>query len=121
VDPSVLIAVLDDLERGLAERRRDPADRRRLIVEISARGTRLVAEVHRAIGAVEAELFADLDAGEIATLRGLLAASRPPSTMKPAPTSTDLPTHEPSAVYGVRAWTFQTQTPSTNCPGLRSN
>jgi DNA-binding MarR family transcriptional regulator len=58
VDPSVLIAVLDDLEPGPAERRRDPADRRRLIVEISARGTRLVADVHRAIGAIEAELFA---------------------------------------------------------------
>ena len=57
MDPSVLIAVLDDLERGPAERCRDPADRRRLIVEISARGTRLVADVHRAIGAIEAELF----------------------------------------------------------------
>jgi DNA-binding MarR family transcriptional regulator len=74
VDPSVLVAVLNDLERdGLAERRRDPADRRRHIVEISSRGTRLVADVHRAITAVEAELFADLDATEIATLQGLLA------------------------------------------------
>jgi DNA-binding MarR family transcriptional regulator len=73
-DPSVLVAVLNDLEGdGLAGRRRDPADRRRHIVEISARGTRLVADVHRVIAAVEAELFADLDAAEITTLQGLLA------------------------------------------------
>ncbi|MCW2887317.1 MAG: hypothetical protein QOE54_6468 [Streptosporangiaceae bacterium] len=74
VDPSVLVAVLNDLEcDGLAGRRRDPADRRRHIVEISARGTRLVADVHRVIAAVEAELFADLDAAEITALQGLLA------------------------------------------------
>jgi DNA-binding MarR family transcriptional regulator len=74
VDPSVLVAMLNDLERdGLAERRRDPADRRRHIVEISARGTSLVADVHRVIAAVEAELFAGLNAAEITTLQGLLA------------------------------------------------
>jgi DNA-binding MarR family transcriptional regulator len=74
VDPSVLVAVLNDLERdGLAERRRDPADRRRHIVEISAHGTKLVAEIHGAISTVEAELFADLDAAELTTLQGLLA------------------------------------------------
>lgn len=74
VDPSVLVAVLNDLERdGLAQRRRDPADRRRHIVEISTRGTRLIADIHDSIVAVEAELFADLDADEIRTLQGLLA------------------------------------------------
>ncbi len=74
VDPSVLVAMLNDLERaGLAERRRDPADRRRHIVEISPDGTRLVGDVYTSIAAVEAELFANLDAGEIDTLQGLLA------------------------------------------------
>lgn len=74
VGPNVLVSVLNDLEReGLAERHRDPADRRRHNVEISASGTRLVAEVHRGIAAVEAELFGDLDAREIATLGALLA------------------------------------------------
>jgi DNA-binding MarR family transcriptional regulator len=73
VDPSVLVAMLNDLEKaGLAERRRDPADRRRHIVEISPRGTRLVADVYASIAAVEAELFAGLDANEIGTLHGLL-------------------------------------------------
>ncbi|RCV48507.1 MarR family winged helix-turn-helix transcriptional regulator [Marinitenerispora sediminis] len=73
VDPSVLVAILNDLERdGLAERRRDPADRRRHIVEISAAGRRLADDVHGAIAAVEGSLFADLDAAEVAALQRLL-------------------------------------------------
>jgi DNA-binding MarR family transcriptional regulator len=73
VDPSVLVALLNDLESaGLAGRRRDPADRRRHIVEISPPGTRLVNEVYASMAAVDAELFADLDPSEIATLQGLL-------------------------------------------------
>ncbi|MFD5078728.1 MarR family winged helix-turn-helix transcriptional regulator [Streptomyces sp. NPDC058371] len=77
VDPSVLVAMLNDLETaGLAERRRDPADRRRHIVEISPRGTRLVADVYAGIASVEAELFTGLDASEIATLHRLLVRIR---------------------------------------------
>src|SRR4051812_45791947 len=49
VDPSVLVSILNDLEHDkLTERRRDPADRRRHNVEISRRGTKLVAEIDRA-------------------------------------------------------------------------
>lgn len=78
VDPSVLVAILNDLESNdLAERRRDPADRRRHIVEIRDRGTELVGEVHRAVAAVEAELFADLTADELATLQSLLQRLKP--------------------------------------------
>src|SRR4051794_26538109 len=74
VDPSVVVTILNDLENdGLAERRRDPADRRRHIVEISERGVKLVTDVHSAIASVEAELFADLDDSEVATLQRLLA------------------------------------------------
>jgi DNA-binding MarR family transcriptional regulator len=74
VDPSVLVAMLNDLEKaGLAERRRDTADRRRHIVEISPRGMRLVADADASIASAEAELFANLDASEISTLHGLLA------------------------------------------------
>jgi DNA-binding MarR family transcriptional regulator len=73
VDPSVLVAMLNDLENaGLAERRRDPADRRRHIVEISPRGTQLVADVYASIESVEAELFASLDAHEIDVLHKIL-------------------------------------------------
>src|SRR4051794_18729233 len=39
VDPSVLVSILNCLEaEGLAVRRRDPADRRRHIVELTERG-----------------------------------------------------------------------------------
>jgi DNA-binding MarR family transcriptional regulator len=77
IDPSVLVAVLNDLEvEGLIERRRDPADRRRHIVEITPHGKSRVADFEAALAAVEAVLFADLDAGEIATLGGLLARVR---------------------------------------------
>ncbi|RKN12492.1 MarR family winged helix-turn-helix transcriptional regulator [Streptomyces radicis] len=73
VDPSVLVAMLNDLEgAGLAERRRDPADRRRHIVEISSTGTRLVADLYAGIAAVEADLFAGLDACEVDALHRLL-------------------------------------------------
>ncbi|MBC6456709.1 MarR family winged helix-turn-helix transcriptional regulator [Actinomadura sp. HBU206391] len=77
VDPSVLVAILNDLERdGIAVRRRDPADRRRHIVEMSERGAALVDEVDAALTAVEQELFVDLDDGEIDLLRRLLARVR---------------------------------------------
>ena len=73
VDPSVLVAILNDLESaGLAQRRRDPADRRRHIVEISPRGTKLVADVYAGVESVEAELFASLDANEIDVLHKML-------------------------------------------------
>ncbi|MER6010227.1 MarR family winged helix-turn-helix transcriptional regulator [Streptomyces bluensis] len=73
VDPSVLVTVLNALEdEGLVTRRRDPADRRRHVVEISTRGTGLVAQVDSAVQAAEAELFSGLDERELATLHRLL-------------------------------------------------
>lgn len=77
VDPSVLVAILNDLEgSGLAQRRRDPSDRRRHIVEMTAAGAATLTKVEEALGAVEAELFADLDGDEIARLRELLTRIR---------------------------------------------
>jgi DNA-binding MarR family transcriptional regulator len=81
VDPSVLVATLNDLEQsGLAQRHRDPADRRRHIVEISPLGTQLVADVYAGIASVEAELFAVLDPNEIGTLHRLLDRIRTVTT-----------------------------------------
>jgi DNA-binding MarR family transcriptional regulator len=80
VDPSVLVAVLNDLEReGMTERRRDPADRRRHIVEITPQGKSRAADFEAVLAAVEAVLFADLNGGEICTLRGLLARIKTPA------------------------------------------
>jgi DNA-binding MarR family transcriptional regulator len=77
VDPSVLVTILNDLERdGLAERRRDPTDRRRHIVEITDQGAKLAAELHSAIVGIEAEIFQDLDDDEIAVLHRVLGRIR---------------------------------------------
>lgn len=77
VDPSILVAILNDLEReGLAERRRDPADRRRHIVEMSRKGAAVVRRIDRAAAGVEDDMFANLDDDERAQLHGLLARLR---------------------------------------------
>ncbi|MFD8209998.1 MarR family winged helix-turn-helix transcriptional regulator [Streptomyces sp. NPDC059695] len=73
VDPSRLVAILNELEsEGLAERRRDPADRRRHIVEITEAGAGALRRVDTAVGEAERELFGDLTEAEQAVLRGLL-------------------------------------------------
>jgi DNA-binding MarR family transcriptional regulator len=74
VDPTVLVGLLNDLERdGLTERQRDPADRRRHIVQITESGKSRAAEIEVAIADVEAALFADLNRDEISTFNSLLA------------------------------------------------
>lgn len=77
VDPSGLVAILNDLERnGLAIRRRDPVDRRWHIVEITTEGRATLAKIEDALGAVERELFANLSDEELTRLQHLLARVR---------------------------------------------
>ena len=74
IDASNLVALLNDLEAdSLISRRRDPEDRRRHVVEVSRRGTKLLDEVESAAGEVEDQFFAALDEDERAALQGLLA------------------------------------------------
>lgn len=73
VDPSVLVGVLNDLEgEGLAERRRDPADRRRHNVGITPAGEAALAKTNAALDEVEDGMFAGLSAQERDHLRTLL-------------------------------------------------
>jgi DNA-binding MarR family transcriptional regulator len=73
IDASNLVALLNELESdSLISRRRDAEDRRRHVVEISKRGTKLVGEVERAAAEVEDQFFAALDEDERAALQGLL-------------------------------------------------
>jgi DNA-binding MarR family transcriptional regulator len=73
IDPSQLVAILNELESsGLCERRRDLADRRRHIVEITPAGREALDRIDEAVGAAERELFGDLTEAEQAVLRGLL-------------------------------------------------
>ena len=61
LDPSNVVGLLNELEeRGLITRRRDPADRRRHIVEVSATGAEELTQTYAQLGLVEDELFKTL-------------------------------------------------------------
>lgn len=73
LDPTNVVAILNDLEReGLAERTRDPDDRRRHIVDATAKARAVLDKAEKAMDGVEEELFEDLDADERAELERLL-------------------------------------------------
>jgi DNA-binding MarR family transcriptional regulator len=72
-DPGNLVALLNDLEeRGLAERQRDPADRRRHIVRITPRGNARLAEADDALADAEEQILASLSERQREQLRSLL-------------------------------------------------
>jgi DNA-binding MarR family transcriptional regulator len=74
VDANNLVLLLNELEAGeLIERRRDPLDRRRHLVHITAAGRRALERAERAQESVEDEVLAALSPTERATLRELLA------------------------------------------------
>ena len=73
LDPTNLVGVLNELEEAsLLERRRDPLDRRRHIVELSETGRDAIARAERELASVQDEVLAQLDEDERATLHGLL-------------------------------------------------
>jgi DNA-binding MarR family transcriptional regulator len=77
VDPSVLVAILNDLENaGFAERKRDPEDRRRHIVEMSEQGRTALTAIEGTIDTIERELLADLSPADADQLRSLLSKVR---------------------------------------------
>ena len=70
---SAVVALVDDLEhRGLAERRRDPRDRRAYTLYLTPAGRELLAGLRRIAQEHEAELLTALDASERAQLISLL-------------------------------------------------
>jgi DNA-binding MarR family transcriptional regulator len=74
VDANNLVLLLNELEdAGFIERRRDPQDRRRHIVEITELGLAAFRRGERIREGVEDVVLARLDASERETLRGLLA------------------------------------------------
>jgi DNA-binding MarR family transcriptional regulator len=75
VDPSVMVVLLNELEKdGMVRRVRDPRDRRRHLVEISSSGLEALQRGMAEIEAAEAAAFDVLDDQEKLTLRRLLSA-----------------------------------------------
>lgn len=73
INPSNLVGLLDALEGdGLIVRPRDPADRRRHLVELTAEGRRRLVEAKRAVAAAEQDLLAPLTEVERVQLNGVL-------------------------------------------------
>jgi DNA-binding MarR family transcriptional regulator len=75
LDASVLVGLLNDLEgEGLVERVRDPADRRRHIVDVSDLGTKTLMKLNAEIDDLSRQLFGAISATDIETLRRSLSA-----------------------------------------------
>lgn len=73
LDPGNVVGLLNELEeRGLTIRRRDPADRRRHIVELSRDGEAALAAARVRLTGVEDEILHALTPEERATLHRLL-------------------------------------------------
>jgi DNA-binding MarR family transcriptional regulator len=75
LDPTNLVAILNDLERrGYATRRRDPDDRRRHLVQVSKKGLAVIDKVSQAMDGVEDELLEGFDAAERGQVASLLTS-----------------------------------------------
>jgi DNA-binding MarR family transcriptional regulator len=73
IDPSTMVALIDDLERaGLAQRRPHPTDRRARVVAITPKGRRALERARGLADQVEDEVLRGLSAPERRELLGLL-------------------------------------------------
>jgi len=74
VDATNLVAILNSLEDAdLIQRRRNRADRRRAIIELSAKGEHVLAELDRALRQIDDEVLVPLTGLQRETLNALLA------------------------------------------------
>jgi DNA-binding MarR family transcriptional regulator len=116
LDPSNVVGLLNELEeRGLITRRRDPTDRRRHIVELSAAGSDEASLTYDQLSRVEDDLFKALTADERAILYGLLSrvvaglapadessgCGAPASGARMAPQDEKLSTSGPGPLWGI--------------------
>lgn len=77
IAPRTATEVVDDLQRlGLAERRPDPADRRAVLVALTAEGARVGRDIQAARLAEGERFFGGLDAADRAELARILGRLR---------------------------------------------
>jgi DNA-binding MarR family transcriptional regulator len=77
MDPNNCVLLLNELEEmGYVERRRDPTDRRRHVVTLTAKGKRKLDRAAEAQRRAEDTIFAGLNSEQRAQLRDLLIALR---------------------------------------------
>jgi DNA-binding MarR family transcriptional regulator len=80
LDANNCVLLLNELEdMGYIERRRDPADRRRHVVELTDEGRAALERAEHAQDSLGDELFAALSEEERATLRSLLGRALEPA------------------------------------------
>jgi DNA-binding MarR family transcriptional regulator len=73
LDPTTVVAVIDELERrDYVARRRNPDDRRRYILGLTDSGRSALADAEQAASAIEEEFFGALSSSERETLHDLL-------------------------------------------------
>ncbi|MGH8574505.1 MAG: MarR family winged helix-turn-helix transcriptional regulator [Gammaproteobacteria bacterium] len=73
IDPSSMVAVIDELEgEGLAQRRRHPDDRRKHAVHLTAKGMRKLERAREVATEMADDALSPLNAKERETLRRLL-------------------------------------------------
>ena len=73
IDPSSMVATIDELEqRGLVERRRHPTDRRAHALHLTEKGRRTLARGRELARSAQEDLLAPLNADEREQLHGLL-------------------------------------------------
>jgi len=73
IDPSSMVAVIDELEaEGLAERRPHPGDRRARSIYLTSRGEDTLEEVRTVAARLQGEMFGKLSPAELTELHGLL-------------------------------------------------
>lgn len=73
LDPSQVVALVDDLQdRGLVERRSAPGDRRANVVVATDKGRALAKQAHSQLREAENALLSELDDSDRATLAALL-------------------------------------------------
>ena len=81
LDANNCVLLLNELEdMGYVERRRDPTDRRRHMVELTDEGRAALERAERAQESIGDELFAALTEEERATLRSLLGRALAPAS-----------------------------------------